>query len=212
MCDSSCPEFFYTSCLTNSVMKIANNLEEFFKYPRQTITIQTIPTGSIVDIGGGGGGIIAQIGKERVTAIDKLQSEIDEAKPHAPEATWVLADASNLEYSDGKFESATAFFSGMYMTEEVLERVFQEVYRVLALNGEFWVWDAVISYEIGPFIIPIRVITPSNKEIETAYGKRRVITDRLVEQVSTLLKKTGFSTELISSNQFWYFLNATKKD
>ncbi len=40
----------------------------------QKIEIKSIPEGSIVDIGGGGEGIIAQIGRERVTAVDKFQS------------------------------------------------------------------------------------------------------------------------------------------
>ena len=191
-------------------MKIANNLEEFFKYPRQTISLQSIPTGSILDIGGGGEGIIAQIGKKMVTAIDKLQSEIDEAKPHSPEATWILADASKLDFPNSHFDNATAFFSGMYMTKTELQSVFQETYRVLPKNGELWLWDAVISYEVGPFIIPIRVITPTSKEIETAYGKRRVTTDRTIDQVSALLIDLGFTVDVISSNQFWYFLKAKK--
>jgi ubiquinone/menaquinone biosynthesis C-methylase UbiE len=191
-------------------MKIANNLEEFFKYPRQTINIQAIPTGSIVDIGGGGEGIIAQIGRKNVTVIDKLQSEIDEAKPHAPEATWILADATQLEFSDSYFDNATAFFSGMYMTETVLKRVFKEIYRVLQTDGGLWIWDAVISYDIGPFIIPVRVIAPNGKEIETAYGKRRVIKDRTLNQVSKLLVEVGFSVERGINNQFWYSMKAKK--
>jgi len=192
-------------------MKIANNLEDFFKYPRQTINIQTIPTGSIVDIGGGGEGIIAQIGKKNVTVVDKLQSEIDEAKPHAPEAKWILADASNLDFPDSHFDNATAFFSGMYMTKEMIARVFQETYRILNSSGEFWFWDAVVSYDIGPFIIPIRVITPNSEEIETAYGKRRVTEDHTVDQVSNLLNDAGFEVERITENQFWYFLKCKKK-
>ncbi|MHA1977031.1 MAG: class I SAM-dependent methyltransferase [Candidatus Hodarchaeales archaeon] len=191
-------------------MKIANNLEEFFKYPRQTLNLQAIPTGSIVDIGGGGEGIIAQIGKKNVTAIEKLQSEIDEAKPHAPEATWILADATNLDFPDSHFDNATAFFSGMYMTEPVLQRVFQEVFRLLPNDGEFWIWDAVISYEVGPFIIPIRVITSTSNEIETAYGKRRVTTDRTIDQVSSFLVNCGFKVKVITTNQFWYFMKAVK--
>ena len=191
-------------------MKIASNLEEFFKYPRQTINIQAIPSGSILDVGGGGEGIIAQIGKKNVTAVDKLQSEIDEAKPHAPEATWILADATNLDFLDHHFDNATAFFSGMYMTEEVFVNVLQEIYRILPNNGELWIWDAVISYEIGPFIIPIHVITPSGKAIETAYGKRRVTNDRPVDLVSKFLTRVEFTPEIVTSNQFWYLIKAKK--
>ena len=82
----------------------------------QKIEIESIPEGKIIDIGGGGEGIIAQIGKERVTAIDKFQREIDEAKHKAPEAIWVLADAKKLDFSDEHFDNATSFFSIMYMS------------------------------------------------------------------------------------------------
>lgn len=115
----------------------------------QKITIDTIPNGSLIDIGGGGEGIIAQIGKDKVTVIDKHQEEINEARPKAPTSKWVLADATSLEYDTGSFDNATAFFSGMYMTIETLEKAFTEVYRVLRNNGEFWIWDAKISENKG---------------------------------------------------------------
>lgn len=39
--------------------------------PYQEIIIDEIPSGSIIDIGAGGEGVIAQVGGKRVTAIDK---------------------------------------------------------------------------------------------------------------------------------------------
>ena len=93
--------------------------------------IDSIPEGLVIDIGGGGEGIIAQIGKDRITAIEKRQSEIDEAKPNAPTANWVLADATDLPYADEHFDNATTFFSGMYMTMETFEKICKEILRVL---------------------------------------------------------------------------------
>ncbi len=193
------------------MVKIAKDRHDYFEYPRQTVKVQKIPKGTIVDIGGGGEGIIAQIGKERVTAVDKLESEINEAKPHAPEAIWILANATNLEFPNAHFDNATAFFSGMYMTDPVLEKVFEEINRVIPKGGELWIWDAKISYEIGPFIIPIRIITPIGKEIQTAYGKRRVSSDRSIEQTRNLLSQAGFTTHTEKENEFWYFIKATKR-
>ena len=103
----------------------------------QTIPIESIPEGSIVDIGGGGEGIIGQIGGKRVTAVDKFQNEIDEVKHKAPETTWVLADAKNLDFPDEHFNNATAFFSIMYMSNEDKKAVFKEVYRVIPSGGAF---------------------------------------------------------------------------
>jgi ubiquinone/menaquinone biosynthesis C-methylase UbiE len=193
-----------------SMVKIAKNRKDYYEYPRQTVKIQKIPNGTIIDIGGGGEGIIAQIGKEKVTAVDKLQSEIDEGKPNAPEAIWVHADATDLEFPDAYFDNATAFFSGMYMTDSVLEKVFEEIKRLIPKNGELWIWDAEISYEIGPFIIPIRIITPAGKEIRTAYGKRQVSSNRSVERTKYLLGRVGFTTHIESANDFWFFIKAKK--
>ncbi|MFX0016987.1 MAG: class I SAM-dependent methyltransferase, partial [Candidatus Hermodarchaeota archaeon] len=136
----------------------------------QKITIDSIPDGSVIDIGGGGEGIIAQIGNERITAIDKSQGEIDEAKPNAPTANWILADATDLSYSDDYFDNATAFFSGMYMSMETFGKICRETYRVLKTNGEFWIWDANISNDKDLFLIRLHITLPNGKEIKTGYG------------------------------------------
>ena len=41
--------------------------------PIQKIQLKDIPSGTIIDIGGGGEGFIAQLGGSRVTAIDRRQ-------------------------------------------------------------------------------------------------------------------------------------------
>lgn len=134
---------------TNSrVQKLLRNLSfmsQLIVKRMQKIILESIPDGNIIDIGGGGEGVIAQIGRERVTALDKHQSEIDEAKYKSPEATWVLADAKNLDFSNDYFDNATSFFSTMYMSNEDKIVVFKEMYRVLKPHGEFWVWDSSIS-------------------------------------------------------------------
>ncbi|MFX0205423.1 MAG: hypothetical protein ACFFDT_05510 [Candidatus Hodarchaeota archaeon] len=60
-------------------MKIAKSTDDCHVIPEQTVIIDGIPQGSVLDIGGGGEGVIVQISWHRITAVDKLQSEIDEA-------------------------------------------------------------------------------------------------------------------------------------
>jgi 2-polyprenyl-3-methyl-5-hydroxy-6-metoxy-1,4-benzoquinol methylase len=67
------------------------DMSTVFQPPQQEIIINEIPDGKIIDIGGGGEGIIAQIGGKNVTVIDRSQNEIDEAKDKAPDAKWVVA-------------------------------------------------------------------------------------------------------------------------
>lgn len=174
----------------------------------KTIKIDTIPEGSIIDIGGGGEGIIAQIGKERVTAIDKFQSEIDEAKDKAPEATWVMADARKLDYADEHFENATAFFSIMYMSNEDKKKVFKETYRVISKNGELWIWDVPITKDEGVFLIKVKIILPDNTIVRTGYGVSSKI--QTIESTKQLLEDVGFDVEIIENKKQWYFIKAKK--
>ncbi len=187
-------------------------LKPFIKYlfsRPQNITIDSIPNGSVIDIGGGGEGVIAQIGEERVTAIDKYQHEIDEAKPNAPTANWVLADATDLPYTNDYFDNATAFFSGMYMSMETFEEVCQEVYRVLKNNGEFWIWDAEISENKDIFVIRLTIILPSGKKIKTGYGSR--IKNRSLVETKQKLVDAKFHVEILENHMNWYFLRAVKR-
>ncbi|MFX1424479.1 MAG: class I SAM-dependent methyltransferase [Promethearchaeota archaeon] len=175
----------------------------------QKITIDSIPDGSVIDIGGGGEGIIAQIGNERITAIDKSQGEIDEAKPNAPTANWILADATDLSYSDDYFDNATAFFSGMYMSMETFGKICRETYRVLKTNGEFWIWDANISNDKDLFLIRLHITLPNGKEIKTGYGTK--IKNRGIIEIKQKLVETKFHIELAENHGKWFFIKAIKK-
>ena len=192
-------------------MKVAKSNDDYHVYPKQIVSVNEIPSGNILDIGGGGEGIIAQIGLDRITAVDQRQSEIEEAKPNAPEANWLCADARNLDFDDEYFDNATSFFSGMYMTEEVLGDVFKEVSRLLVKDGSFWLWDAVISYGKGPFIIPLEIHIPNGKIIGTGYGKRTVDRNRISSNVINLLNEAGFTSTIIEENSYWYSIQAKKK-
>ncbi|NPD88827.1 MAG: methyltransferase domain-containing protein [Asgard group archaeon] len=172
------------------------------------IEIKSIPENSVIDIGGGGEGIIAQIGRDRITVVDKLQSEIDEAQHKAPEAKWILADARNLKFSDGQFDSATAFFSIMYMSNEDKREVFKEVYRVISQKGEFWIWDASIAKEEGVFLIKIKVIFPDKTAVRTAYGVPSK--KQNAELTKEMLQAIGFKVKLTEIHKHWYLLKAKK--
>jgi ubiquinone/menaquinone biosynthesis C-methylase UbiE len=182
---------------------------KFFLSRSQKITIDSIPDGSVIDIGGGGEGIIAQIGNERITAIDKSQGEIDEAKSNAPTANWILADASDLSYSDEYFDNATAFFSGMYMSLETFEKVCTETYRVLKNNGEFWIWDPNISNDKVLFIIRLQITLPNGKKINTGYGTR--VRNRGIIEIKQKLVQTKFHIEIAENHEKWFFIKAIKK-
>ena len=80
--------------------------------------------GRILDIGGGGEGIIGQLKGERVVAIDRRESELKEAPG---DYLKIIMDAKELKFLDETFETATAFFTLMYIPLENHQIVFQEI-------------------------------------------------------------------------------------
>jgi ubiquinone/menaquinone biosynthesis C-methylase UbiE len=99
--------------------------------------------GLILDIGGGGEGVIGRLKGRQVVAIDLYQDELDEA-PDGPQK--IVMDARKLTFPDGNFDTATAFFSMMYMkTRSDHEKVLREAWRVLKPGGRFYLWDVDIS-------------------------------------------------------------------
>jgi len=103
--------------------------------------------GRILDIGGGGEGIIGELFGERVIAIDKLKDELEEA-PAGP--LKVVMDARRLGFLDNAFEAATAFFAMMYMPNADHESVMTELHRVLKPGGLLCIWDVAIPAERPP--------------------------------------------------------------
>ena len=178
-----------------------------YLFRKQRVVIEEIPTGKIIDIGGGGEGIIAQIGGENITVIDKRESEIKEAQSKAPTATWRVADARNLQFENSSFDNATAFFSLMYMKPSVKEEVISEVFRVLPPGGEFWIWDAIITKK-GIFVIMLSIQLPNGKIIRTGYGSNDC--NQTQEFISEILQKIGFDVIEKHSSELWFFLRAKK--
>lgn len=66
-----------------NLLSIIQILVNALSKPKQRISIQDLPQGSTLDIGGGGEGVIAQIGGSNVIALDKFMSEIHEAREKA---------------------------------------------------------------------------------------------------------------------------------
>ena len=176
--------------------------------PFQQIVIETIPEGSIIDIGAGGEGVIAQVGGKRVTAIDKRQDEIDEAFDKAPDANWMVADAFDLPFDDEEFDNATSFFSGMYMKHEDKEKAIKEVYRVLSPGGELWIWDSKIDTDKENFIITLHISLPGKETFGTGYGTS--IKNQNEELYKEYLQTNGFSIEEIEVSKYWFFIRAKK--
>ena len=84
--------------------------------------------GNILDIGGGGEGIMGRIYQAQVTAIDNRQEELDEAPGGFRK---LLMDARALAFPDASFDHVTAFYALMYMSKPVQAQAVAEAARVL---------------------------------------------------------------------------------
>jgi ubiquinone/menaquinone biosynthesis C-methylase UbiE len=174
--------------------------------PKQHISIQEIPTGRVIDIGGGGEGVIAQAGGAKVIAIDKYVTEIHQARGKALDVPWIVADATALPFRSQCLDNATAFFSCMYMSGDVQARVFRETRRVLKTGGEFWIWDAHITPKSKVFAIRLQVDSPAIHTINTVYGVKA--RGQSAASIGSLLKQAGFESKVITDRKHWFFIKA----
>ena len=131
------------------------------------IRIDKTLTGKILDIGGGGEGVIGRIYRRQVTAVDNSQEELDEVPDICGK---ILMDATSLSFGDCTFDQATAFYSLMYMTREEQKKAIKEVFRVLKKGGSFHIWDTAISSAYPkPFNVSLEIEAGGNI-IRTTYG------------------------------------------
>lgn len=129
------------------------------------IQLQKEISGIILDIGGGGEGVISQTYPTQVIAIDKKREELDEA---SVDAIKIVMDAGNMTFTDNCFDNVTAFYSFMYMSKTEHINVISEVKRVLKPNGRFHIWDTEIVVA-NPFIIDLD-IDINEHSLHTTYG------------------------------------------
>jgi len=174
--------------------------------PKRNVQISEIPTGLVLDIGGGGEGVIAQIGGPGIIAIDRYMSEISEARSKAPQASWMVTDGTQLPYPDNCLDHATAFFSCMYMSGDVKAKVFSETQRVLKDGGEFWIWDVPMTTKSDVFAFRLQVETPKIPTIKTIYGVKAK--DQSAATICNQLQEIGFEADLIINNKDWFFIKA----
>lgn len=173
----------------------------------QKIRINKTLTGKILDIGGGGEGVISRVYRQQVTAIDNLQEELNEAPDIC---TKILMDATSLSFDECTFDHATAFYSLMYMSREEQKKAIQEVYRVLKPGGTFHIWDTVIpsAYPV-PFHVNLEVEADGNI-VHTTYGILKRDTQNM-DLLIAICRETGMALSEKSSCNSQFYLRFCKR-
>jgi ubiquinone/menaquinone biosynthesis C-methylase UbiE len=129
------------------------------------ITMQKEIKGSILDVGGGGEGVISRLYPEQAVVIDNRLEELEEA----PKGVIKLVmDARSMTFTEECFDNVTLFYSFMYMQKSDYHKVVAEIVRVLKLNGHLHLWDADIT-EANPFLTHLEIEYPDHS-LNTTYG------------------------------------------
>lgn len=187
------------------------SLAQFVIHPKLEVAVADFPAeGLILDIGGGGEGVIGQLKGRQVIAIDLIKRELEDA-PGGP-LLKIVMDARALGFLDGVFDTATVFFTFMYIMPADHAKVFAELGRVLRPGARLLVWDPVFPDHAAPdkpkIMYPLRVRLPG-KEINTGYGvgiREGQGADHFVE----LAKAAGFDLVTRKDEAGWFYLEFRK--
>jgi SAM-dependent methyltransferase len=143
-------------------------------FETQTMRVHDFESsGFILDIGGGGEGVIGILKGRDVIAIDLRKQELEEAPPGPLK---IIMDARDLQFLDSTFVTATAFFSLMYLkNRHDQQKVLEEVFRVLQPGGQFLIWDVKVPQrpegeKRDVYVARLR-ISVGDRTLGTGYGQ-----------------------------------------
>ena len=189
---------------------MSHGISKFIETERKRVSIVPVKLHKnvrILDVGGGGEGIISRIYKDKVVAIDNRLDELIEIED--TESLKAVMDATCLSFIDRQFDRATAFFSCMYMSDSELKKAFSEIYRVLKENAIFEMWDiqmpAIETVDEDIFIAQLEVVS-DDLSITTGYGVQLKEQEQSLPYFENLLVNCGFKlmTSKLSEGQLIY--------
>ena len=186
--------------------------DRFNIFPKVDLIIEDFESsGYILDIGGGGEGVIGQLKGNDVIAIDIRKEELEDA----PDGFLkIVMDARDMQFLDKTFSTATAFFSMMYIrNREDQKKILEEIWRVLKPHGVLHLWDVDLSarpenkkqffmvhlsYKIGEDVI------------ETGYSQRWPDEIRGQDHYINMAREVGFRPTRIERKNNTFYLKLIK--
>jgi SAM-dependent methyltransferase len=186
--------------------------EQVLRHDKLEIVLSDFPAeGLILDVGGGGEGVIGQLKGKQVVAVDLIKRELEEA-PGEP-LLKIVMDARDLKFLDAAFPTATVFFTFMYMDPADHVKVFEELRRVLKPGGRLLIWDVVFPERTPDprqlyVLYPVHVRMPLG-EVNTGYGVK-IHEKQGLEHFVELARQAGFEAVTREPHPGWFFLELKK--
>ena len=186
-------------------------MEGFFETPVQKIELTNLPReGVILDIGGGGEGLVSRIETSRVCAVDINLYKIRDARIYGQVSQWILSDGRMLSVKDAMFEVATLWFALGYVRGWASKaQVVSEVARVLKKSGYISILGAKIICPEARYVLRAHLHFPDGTVSQMSYGMGGG-QDQSIETVTKLLRETGYGEITCEDNDHWFSIEATK--
>ena len=186
--------------------------KEYHVTEQQTVKVKDFEAdGLILDICGGGEGVIGILKGDQVISTDLRKGELLEAKNTNLK---IIMDATDLKFLDESFNVSTNFFGFMYLPSEILDKVFQEIHRVLKPKGRFLVWDVIIPPKTAEdqkekVLVFLELHLPNREPWGTGYGTKRRPQDQ--QFFIEIAEKNGFKLLSQEKQGLTFFLEFKKK-
>jgi SAM-dependent methyltransferase len=167
--------------------------------------------GLIIDIGGGGEGLVSRIEGQRVCAVDIRLSEIREAQIHDPKSNWFLCDGRNLSFHNEVFDVATLWFSLGYLKDSVTKQaVLEETCRVLKTGGTISIMGSKIVCKEDVLVFKALFTLPDGTQSQIGYGVKGN-QGQTSASIIAALNMSGFKLTKTEDYDKWFHIHAVKK-
>jgi ubiquinone/menaquinone biosynthesis C-methylase UbiE len=183
-----------------------------FETPLQEISFKRLGrTGLVLDVGGGGEGIVSRIEGSRVCAIDINLNEIREAQIYGSSPQWLACSGESLPFRTAVFETATIWFSLDYVADWKMKRaIMREVFRVLRKEGSLSLMSSKIICREAKFVLRMRYTLPDGSVYQTGYGVKGN-QGQTADRISDIAEQTGFHITNKDDNGHWFYIDGVRE-